>query len=433
MAEWRNWANTVIADPRETLIVRDVEHLQAVVRSAHEAGQRVKAVGSGHSFTAIAEPTDVLIRMDRISGIESVDDATRRVWVRAGTPLHVLSPELWRRGLALPNLGDIDRQTLAGAVSTGTHGTGLGFQGMGAAVTGIELVLADGSVLRVRDQDDPDLVAGLVVGLGALGIVTAYQLQCVPAFLLRATEKPGLLEPVLDSLEETLTDADHFEFYWFPHTDLVQTKTNQVVSDTSALEPLPNWRARLDDDLLSNKLFEGINRLTTVAPRLIPAVNNVSGRALSARSYTDRSYLVFSTQRNVRFRESEFSVPRESLPSLLRELAAWTRERSQLVAFPVEVRFTGADDRWLSTSYGRESAYLAVHQYHRRDYEPYFKAFWSMLRDHEARPHWGKLHELTGAQLRPLYPRFDDFRGLRDRLDPDRVFTNHYLDTVLGA
>lgn len=432
MAEWRNWAGTVIADPSESIIVRDVAHLQAVCRSAREAGQRVKAVGSGHSFSAIAEPTDVLVRLDRLSGIESVDEGTKRVWVRAGTPLHVLSPELWRRGLALPNLGDIDRQTISGAISTGTHGTGLHFAGLGAGVTGIEMVCADGSLLTITDRQDADQVAGMTIGLGALGIVTAYELQCVPAFLLEALEQPDRLEAVLDSLDERVESSDHFEFYWFPHTDRVQTKTNTRIADTDRIVPLANWRAKLDDDLLSNRVFEGVNRVTARIPRLAPAANAVSGRALSRRSYTDRSYQVFSTIRNVRFRESEFSIPRAQLPAVLRELAAYTDRRAEMVSFPVEVRFIGADDRWLSTSYERESAYLAVHQYHRRDHANYFKAFWSILEGHEARPHWGKMHELYAGDLRPLYPRFDDFVALRNRLDPDRVFTNHYLDTVLG-
>ncbi len=433
MAEWSNWAGTVQVSPNRVEMVRDTAHLQKVCADARAAGGRVKPVGAGHSFTGVAEATDVLVRMDRMSGVISTDDETSRAWVRAGTPLHVLGPELSRRGLAMTNLGDIDRQSIAGAISTGTHGTGVGFTGLAGQITGVEMVLADGTVKRVTEDEDPQLLPAVSLGLGALGILTAVEIQCVPRFLLCAQESPSTLREVLDTLDHRVDGSDHFEFYWFPHTDRVLTKTNTRTDDETLRSPLPSWRSRLDDDLLSNKLFEGINRLTTRAPGLIGAVNQVSARALSARSYADWSYSVFATARDVRFRESEYAVPREAVPSLLRELESWLRRGTEKVAFPVEVRFAAADDRWLSTAYGRETGYVAVHQYHRRDHSAYFEAFWSMLRDHGARPHWGKMHDLGADELRPRYPKFDDFVALRDRLDPQRVFTNAYLDHVLGA
>ncbi len=414
-------------------MVRDTEHLQQVCADAHRSGGRVKAVGAGHSFTGVAEATDVLVRMDRLSGVISADTATCRAWVRAGTPLHVLGPELLRRGLAMTNLGDIDRQSIAGAISTGTHGTGVGFTGLSGQITGVEMVTADGSLMRVTDDEHADLLPAVSLGLGALGILTAVEIQCVPRFLLCAEESPSTLHEVLDTLDQRVDDSDHFEFYWFPHTDRVLTKTNTRHEDESLREPLPSWRARLDDDLLSNKLFEGINRLTTTVPSLIGAVNQLSARALSARTYTDWSHTVFATARDVRFRESEYAVPRDAVAPLLRELEAWSRRGSERIAFPVEVRFAAADDRWLSTAYGRDTGYVAVHQYHRRDHTAYFDAFWSMLRDHGARPHWGKMHDLKAEDLRARYPKFGEFVALRDTLDPERVFTNAYLDQVLGA
>ncbi|NNG38889.1 FAD-binding protein [Flexivirga sp. ID2601S] len=432
MAEWRNWSGTVSSAPREVVMVRDVPHLQLLCEESGREGRRVKAVGAGHSFTAIAEPTDVLVRMDRLSGVRSVDRATGRVWVHAGTPLHVLGPELQRRGLAMTNLGDIDRQTIAGAVSTGTHGTGAGFTGLAGQLTGVELVTADGELLRVTDRERPELLGAVSLGLGALGIVTAVEIQCVPRFLLHAVEAPAGLDETLESLDETVERADHFEFYWFPHTDRVLTKHNTRVVDEERLDPLPGWRAKLDDELLSNTVFNVVNKAVSRAPKAIPAVNQLSARALSRREFTDWSYRVFATDRSVVFRESEFAVPRAAVPHVLSALRDWLGRREEVVAFPVEVRFAAADDRWLSTAYGRESGYIAVHQFVQRDHERYFRAFWSMLDGLDARPHWGKLHDLDAARLRSRYPRFDDFVALRDRLDPGRVFTNDYLDRVLG-
>nr|WP_281276130.1 D-arabinono-1,4-lactone oxidase [Flexivirga caeni] len=432
LAEWSNWARTVSSRPREVVMAHDVPHLQLLCEESALSGRRVKAVGAGHSFTGIAEPTDVLVRMDRLSGIRSVDEASGRVWVHAGTPLHVLGPELQRRGLAMTNLGDIDRQTIAGAVSTGTHGTGAAFTGIAGQLTGVELVVADGSVLRVTDTEHADLLPAVALSLGALGIVTALQIQCVPSFLLHAVEAPASFDETLDGIDERVDGTDHFEFYWFPHTDRVLTKRNTRVSGESRRAPLPAWRSRVDDDLLSNKLFGVLNKAATRAPRIIPAMNQVSARALSRREFTDWSYRVFASQREVVFRESEIAVPRSALPGVLRELRSWLQRRVEVVAFPVEVRFAAPDELWLSTAYERETGYIAIHQYVARDHRRYFEAFWAMLDGLGARPHWGKMHELDAAELRSRYPRFDDFTALRDRLDPQRVFTNPYLDRVLG-
>ncbi|WP_265445666.1 D-arabinono-1,4-lactone oxidase [Flexivirga meconopsidis] len=432
MAEWRNWSGTVVSRPREVVMVHDVPHLQLLCEESAREGRRVKAVGAGHSFTGIAEPTDVLVRMDRLSGVRSVDEGTGRVWVHAGTPLHVLGPELQRRGLAMTNLGDIDRQTIAGAVSTGTHGTGAGFTGIAGQLTGVELVQADGSLLRVTETENAELLPAVMLSLGALGIVTALEIQCVPKFLLHAVEAPASLDEVLDGIDERVDGTDHFEFYWFPHTDRVLTKSNTRLTDESKRDPLPAWRSRIDDDLLSNKLFGALNKATTRAPRVIPAINQVSARALSRREFTDWSYRVFASERDVIFRETEFAVPRAAVPDVLRELRSWLSRKVEVIAFPVEVRFAAADDLWLSTAHGRESGYIAIHQYAGRDHSRYFEAFWSMLAGLDARPHWGKMHDLGAAELRSRYPKFDDFVALRDRLDPGRVFTNGYLDRVLG-
>jgi FAD-linked oxidoreductase len=343
----------------------------------------------------------------------------------------VLGPELQRRGLAMTNLGDIDRQTISGAVSTGTHGTGIGFTGLSGQLTGAELVQADGSLLRVTDQNS-ELLPAVALGLGALGIVTALEIQCVPKFLLHAVEAPASLDEVLDGIDERVDGTDHFEFYWFPHTDRVLTKSNTRLSNAARRAPLPAWRSRLDDRLLSNTLFGALNKATTRAPRMIPAVNQLSARALSRREFTDWSYRVFASERDVVFRESEMAIPRAAVPEVLRELRSWLSRKVEVVTFPVEVRFAAADELWLSTAYQRDTGYLAIHQYAGRDHRRYFEAFWSMLAGLDARPHWGKLHDLDADELRARYPKFDDFVALRDRLDPQRVFSNPYLDRVLG-
>ncbi|WP_028661353.1 D-arabinono-1,4-lactone oxidase [Nocardioides insulae] len=428
---WENWAGNQQGLPRAVAEPSSAAEVLAVLARARRDGRTVKAVGSGHSFTAIAATSGVLLDLDRMRGITAVDLPARRVRVLAGTPLYELNPALEDLGLALPNLGDIDRQTIAGAVATGTHGTGARRHGVAAAVTGVRLATADGSLLWCSAEEEADFFWAAQVGLGALGVVTEVELQCVPAFLLHAREGSGRLEDLLEGEAHRAAAAhDHFEFYWFPHTSRVQTKRNDRTD--LPVSPLPRWRGWLDDELLANGAFELLNRVGARAPRTIPSLARVSSRALSDREYVDRSWRVFCTPRRVRFVECEYAVPRAALADVVGALRDWVEDHDVAVPFPVEVRVLAGDDVWLSTAYQRDTAYVAVHQYHRRVQPAYFDAFERIARDHAGRPHWGKLHTLTADDLAPLYPRFDDFRAVRDLLDPERLFRNPHLDRILG-
>lgn len=430
---WQNWGRSAAADPERVLHPGDAGEVARMVAEAHTRGRQLKVVGSGHSFTAIAAPAQDQLVMDRVRGLVSVDRDRNRVRVLGGTPLHELNRILDGLGLAMPNLGDIDRQTITGAISTGTHGTGASLPGLAAAVCGLTLVTGDGGVLTCSDEDDPDLLRAARVGLGALGIVTEVELAVVPAYRLRAEESPGTLEPTLAAFPQLVADNRNVEFYWFPHTDRVLLKIDNIAEAGDPTPPLPRWRSRLDDELLSNDVFGLVNRAVAHRPSVIPAVNRLTSRVLSARTYADVSHRVLCTPRTVRFTESEYAVPRDALVPVLTQLRRWVDASGEGLPFPVEVRVAAADDTWLSTGYERENAYIAVHQYYRMDNRAYFAAFEAIVAEHAGRPHWGKLHTLDAERLRALYPRFGDFLAVRDRLDPDRVFGNDYLTRVLGA
>lgn len=434
MAGWQNWGRNVSATPTRVYAPRTADEVAHLVGRAAERGERIRPVGSGHSFTPVAAPGPggAHLRLDHLSGITAVDREAGIVRVAAGTPLHELSPALERVGLAMINLGDIDRQTISGAVSTGTHGTGATLTGLGGLVRGLTIVTGDGTVRRVTRESDPDLLRLLAVSLGAFGVVTELELDVMPAYRLRAIEQPEPLAAVLEDAEAIAEQHRHFEFYWFPHTDRVLTKRNDIAADGEG-RPLRRWRESLDDHLLSNVAFEQLNRLVTARPSLAPRINQVSARALSKREFTDASYRVFCTRRDVRFVESEYAVPRAALAPVLRELSAWVDRSGEHIAFPVEVRFAAADDVAVSTAYRRDSAYIAIHQYYRRDASRYFAAFEAIVAEHDGRPHWGKMHTLDVDRLGELYPLFGQFRAQRDAFDPGRVFTNDYLDRVLGA
>ena len=432
MASWTNWADTAQAEVT-VATPSSVGEIGELVAAAAGRGQRVKPIGAGHSFTSIGVTDGVQLRLDRLAGIVRADRDTGLVTVLAGTRLHALNEALWQLGLSMTNLGDIDVQTISGAISTGTHGTGAKYGGIATQVRALELVLADGSTLSCSADENPDVFAAARVGLGSLGVLATVTLQCEPAFALAAAEGPASLDEVLSDLDDNVLGNDHFEFYWFPHTRRVLTKRNNRVLAGTELRPVGRFRHWLDDEFLSNRVFDAVNRLTTRQPALIPRVNAIAARLLGARDYIDRSHRVFASVRTVRFREMEYAVPRATVPQVLAEIERYLEGRGERVGFPVEVRFAAADDIWLSTAHSRESGYIAVHQYHRREFGPYFRAVEAIAKDFGGRPHWGKLHYRDAESLREVYPRFDDFVAVRDKLDPQRVFGNDYLARVLGG
>ncbi|MES2094181.1 MAG: D-arabinono-1,4-lactone oxidase [Actinomycetota bacterium] len=430
---WRNWGRTESVRPLLTASPSSAEEVAAIVRFARERDLTVKTVGAGHSFTAIALARDVQLDVSRIQGVTAVDLPRGRVTLGAGTHLHQLPALLEPFGLALPNLGDIDRQTIAGATSTGTHGTGARFPGLAAQVVGVTMVTADGSILRISETEHPELLPAARLGLGALGILVDLSLQCVPAFLLHAVERPAGFDEVLDGFEHHVAAVDHFEFYWWPHTDGVMTKSNTRLPAHAERHPVGSVSAFVEDRIVSNALLALICNVGRLAPSLTPPINRLATRVYGNRTYTDHSHAVFVSPRTTRFREMEYAIDRAAMPDALRDIRSLIDSRGWSISFPLEVRVAAADDNWMSTASERDSGYIAVHRHFRDDPEEYFRGVEQIMRGYQGRPHWGKLHYQDAESLAAVYPHHGDFVAVRDRLDPDRVFTNPYLDRVLGA
>ncbi|WP_439946672.1 D-arabinono-1,4-lactone oxidase [Streptomyces sp. BBFR109] len=428
---WRNWGGNVSARPVREVAPASVEELSAAVRKAAEDGLTVKAVGTGHSFTSIAATDGVLIRPQLLTGIRSIDRDAMTVTVEAGTPLKRLNMALAREGLSLTNMGDIMEQTVSGATSTGTHGTGRESASIAAQIRGLELVTADGTVLTCSATENPEVFAAARIGLGALGIVTAITFAVEPVFLLTAREEPMPLDRVLAEFDQLWAENEHFEFYWFPHTGSTTTKRNNRSAGPE--QPVGRVAGWVEDELLSNGVFQAANWVGRAVPATVPAIARLSSRALSARTYTDIPYKVFTSPRRVRFVEMEYAVPRAALVDTLRELKAMMDRSGLRVSFPVEVRTAPADDIALSTASGRDSAYIAVHMFRGAPYHRYFTSAERIFTAHEGRPHWGKIHTRDAEYFAGVYPRFGEFTALRDRLDPQRLFQNDYLRRVLGA
>ncbi len=427
---WRNWAGNVALTPARTVSPSSTDALAEAVRRAAEEGLRVKAAGSGHSFTAAAATDGMLLLPERLVGIRELDRDAGTVTVAAGTSLKHLNETLAAAGLSLTNMGDIMEQTVSGAVSTGTHGTGRTSASLAAQVTALELVCADGSVLRCSQQENADVFAAARLGLGALGVISELTFAVEPEFLLTACEEPMSFDQVTSEFEQLVAENEHFEFYWFPHTNGCNTKRNNRTGGPA--QPLPRVRGWIDDELLSNGVFQAVCSLGAAAPAVVSSIARISSKALSARTYTDIPYKVFTSPRRVRFVEMEYALPREALVPALRELKELVENSRFQVSFPVEVRTAPADDIPLSTAGARETAYIAVHMYRGTPHEAYFTAAERIMTTHGGRPHWGKLHSRDAAYLASVYPRFEEFTAVRDRLDPDRVFGNDYLRRVLG-
>ena len=423
-----NWARNQRCVPDAVYQPASAEEVARIVRQAHEAGQRVKVIGAGHSFTATAMTDGVMLRLDNMTQILNVDGETGQVHVQAGATLHDFCRELHSYGLALPNLGDIDVQSIAGAISTATHGTGFGLGNLATNVVAMTLVNGKGEIVELNEGDPRISIAA--VGVGALGIVCEVVLQCVPSFRLHAYETIEYLDDLLDDIPSFAESADHAEFFWMPGARRCQVKRNQRTTEDIQR---PGKAAYFRDKYVAENLaFGTVCRVGRRWPSLAPRIAKLVSSSVSERDLIDDSFRVFASPRLVRFVEMEYGIPLECLPEAVQRVREVTKHLSFPSLFPIEVRVSAADDIALSTGFGRLNGWVAVHQYVGAPYESYFQQVADIMDSYGGRPHWGKMHYLKAAQLCERYPRWGEFQQLRTTLDPDGIFRNEYADRVLG-
>ncbi|MCP5182739.1 MAG: FAD-binding protein [Pseudomonadales bacterium] len=388
MPHWNNWSGRHQARPRTLHHLHGEEDAAALAAAASRDGRRVRATGTGHSHAPLIPTDDVIVDTSGLAGVFSVDGATRRAWVGAGTKIHALGLPLRREGLALANQGDIDRQAISGATATGTHGTGRTLRNLSAAVTGMRIALADGRLVTASDTENTALWRAARLHLGAFGIVTALELALRDAYKLRehgwASDWPALREQ-LATLSST---HRHFEFFWYPGTDQAFAKV-------------------LDE---------------TDEPPAYPLADEGSRLAWS--------YEVFPNHRPHKHTEMEYSVPAERGPACFEAIRTLLRTDFPHVSWPVEYRTLAADDVWLSTAYERDTVTLSVHQTIDEDETDYYRACEAIFRAHDGRPHWGKMHYLSGETLAAIHPRWRDWWRQRDAVDPAGTFLNDYLQQL---
>jgi FAD-linked oxidoreductase len=433
MATWRNWAGDQRCSPASLETPTSLEDLREVVVRAAERGQRVRASASGHSFTEAALTDGVMVRLNRLDRILDFDAASGLVRVEAGAVLADLNRRLDQLGVAFENLGDIDKQSLAGSISTGTHGTGARFQNIPAQIESVELVLANGTTVALDAESDPDGLRAARIGVGALGVIYAVTIRTVPAFTLHRVDRPRPLDEALATLDELVAANDHFEFYVFPHTRTALCR--ETVRTEEPPQPRSSAALFWDEIVLENWVGQLFALAARQFPSAIPSLTRFASEQVGHSVKIDRSHRVFASERRIKFTEMEYGFPREHAREAVERVLEVVARPELRVSFPIEVRFVAADDAFLSTSQGRDTCYIAVHHDRTRpqQWRRYFETVEEIMREYGGRPHWGKRHFQTAETLAPLYPRWDDFQRIRGRLDPGGTFTNEYTERVLGA
>jgi FAD-linked oxidoreductase len=431
MAAWSNWSGWVRAEPQTIARPGNEAELAAAVR---DGVGPVRVVGSGHSFTALGETAGTLIALDGMQGVVAVDTGALTATVKAGTKIHALGRPLFDAGVGLKNQGDIDRQAIAGAVGTGTHGTGPALGSLSAEVKGFRLVTASGEVLDCSASSNAEVFEAGRASFGTLGVMSEITIGVRKAYKLQ--EKNWVM-PAAECWRDIAKLRDqqrHFEFFWFPFAEHVVAKslseTQEEVSAPLSSEQMQARGERVSSDQRAFKIGCEIARVVpALSARLQRFFTNAS---MGASSRARWSHEIFPSARNVRFNEMEYAVPAGNGIDCIREVAEVIRTKRIAGVFPLEFRFVKSDDIWLSPFYKRDAVTISVHQYHRQPYAPLFDAVEPVFKRYGGRPHWGKLHSLNSADFERLYPRWGDYRALRRRLDPQGKLLNSYLKRIFG-
>lgn len=426
MNMWKNWAGDQICAPALVERPASEAELSDIVARAAGRGQPVRAVGSGHSFTDCACTDGVMVDMTGLQRVINVDTANGLATVQGGAKLHPLFAELAAHGFGIENQGDIDKQSITGATATATHGTGAKFKNVSAQIVSARIVTATGEVLEVSEGDD---YLAARVSLGALGVISEVTLKVVPLFTLHREDELRPLSTTLERLDADVDGNDHFEFFVFPYGETALTRTTRRSNEPP--RPGPAWKKRLGEGL-ENAGLNVICRTGRQFPSAAPRLNRLLTSLMSPSSVRDHGWRVYASARNVKFTEMEYAIPREHAQEAVQRVIDLVRRRNLPIMYPLEVRFSAPDDAFLSTAHGRETCYIAVHQFSGMEFETYFRAVEEIMDSYEGRPHWGKRHYQSAATLRERYPDWDRFIAVRDRLDPNRVFRNDYTRRVLG-
>jgi FAD-linked oxidoreductase len=424
---WKNWSESVTCNPTAIHYPTTQDEIIQIVKTCRADNLHLRVVGSGHSFTPVVKTDEVLICLDNYVGVEHIDHETQQATVLAGTKIKDLGETIFTHNLAQENLGDIDVQSIAGAISTGTHGSGITLGNIATQVIALSLITADGDIIECSATQNRDIFKAAQISLGVLGIISKLTLQLVPAFKLDYRWQKESLHYCLDNLDDYKADNRNFEFFWIPHTDTVLAKFMNI---TDKKPKRRNLFRKFNENVLENGVLWLLSAANRMRPSMSKTISRTMATLVSSGNDVQYSHRIFATARHVKFQEMEYSIPADYFIPALKEIQATIAGYDIQVHFPIECRFVRADDIYLSPAYGRDSAYIAVHMFKGMEYEDFFAKMEEIFIKYEGRPHWGKMHHRTAAELSSLYPRWEDFQAARQQLDPDGFFLNDHLKQI---
>lgn len=425
--KWSNWSGSVKAEPTAILYPSSEDEVIAIVKKAKNSKQKIRMVGSGHSFSRILEANQLLVSLDKMQGLISYDVAEKTATVWGGTKLKVLGELLFDIGLAQENMGDINVQSIAGALSTGTHGTGSNLGTLSTQILEITFINGQGEQQTVNEQIDKALFDAIRVSLGTIGIFTRVKIRLDKSYKLAEFTQKETLKDCLGKLDERIKENRNFEFFWFPHTNTVQTK---FLNKTDAPFKRANFFKKVGDLLIENWLFYLLSYMARLVPGFSKKVSKISAWGISNGNFVDWSHNIYASPRSVRFNEMEYNVPMEDFKTVLLELKEMIENEGINVHFPIECRFVKADDIMISPAYQRTAAYVAVHQFKGMPFKAYFKKSEAIFKNYRGRPHWGKINYLNAADFKLLYPSWNEFIKIQRHHDPQQLFLNDYLEEL---
>lgn len=421
---WSNWSGLVQCDPKDYATPSSVEEVAQVVQDAAHDGRNIRVVGSGHSFSDLVKTDDLLMSLDNLQGVVSASAEDGEAELYAGTKLLRMNQLLDEYGVALENLGDINVQSVAGVVSTGSHGTGIKFGNISSQALGATLVAANGEIVECSETENRDHFKAAQVSIGALGVLVKLRVRALPSYRIEYVRKASTIEETFANADRYKDETRNFEFFFFPYGEGVLQKFLNTTDDPISGDGPMKW---FTDVVMENAAFEAMSRVARAFPSTCPRIARIAGGSFSSSRQVNVSHKCFSTVRSVRFNEMEYAVPVESGLDAAREIKEWVEKKRLAVHFPIEFRYVQGDDIFISPHYGRDSVAISVHMYKGMPHEEYFKGCEAIFRNYDGRPHWGKLHSLGAKELAPLYPKWDAFQSIRRELDPKGVFMTPYL------
>lgn len=429
--QWSNWAETAQSSFEEFFTPRNVEKLQEIVRKASREGKRIRVIGASHSFSPIALPEEICISLHEMRGVYSVDKERGEVTLWGGTYLYEIGPMLKEHGFALENMGDIQEQTIAGAVSTGTHGTGITLGSISSQVVEWEWVDGNGNYHVHRRVGLEDTLANsLHVSLGLLGILVRVTLKVLPLYSLEVKTFRATIEEGMSTWKADLSQFRHLEWFWFPGTKLIQVKQMEAISPI----PQKKWEktiSTISKTVVENQAFFLLSEICRRNPKRTQWVSEFSAKNIPNRIERGYSFELFATPRKVKFYESEIAIPIDRFLECLEELMEGLKKNPFFVHFPIECRFVRGEEGFLNPNYRQDSAFFAFHMYKGMPYESYFEWIWKVMKKYNGRPHWGKMNDLTKEKVNELYPKWENFQTEREKYDPNGMFLNKYFRTLM--